>query len=50
MKVLALAALPVCLFASGCASTRIGVIADPQVGWITETRNLEKAFRFYRAN
>ena len=50
MKDLALVALSLSLFASGCASTRIGVIADPQVGWITETRNLEKAFRFYRAN
>ena len=30
------------------ASARIGVLADTQVGWITETAALEKAFAFYR--
>lgn len=29
---------------------RLGVVANAEVGWITETKMLEKAFRFYRQN
>ncbi len=31
-------------------TARIGVLANTEVGWITETRALETAFRFYRQN
>lgn len=31
-----------------CVVARIGVIANPEVGWITETGMLERALRFYR--
>ena len=32
------------------ARTRIGVMANADVGWITETKPLERALRFYRQN
>lgn len=32
------------------ARTRIGVMANTDVGWITETKPLERALRFYRQN
>lgn len=31
-------------------NARVGVLANTEVGWITETKNLERAFRFYRQN
>ena len=59
---LALVVLALLLGVAGCADglsglkglagarTRIGVMANTDVGWITETRPLERALRFYRQN
>lgn len=55
-----LSAILLAVFAGGCLCemsqmvddarvvARIGVLADPEVGWITETAALETAFAFYR--